>query len=80
MGAGIRDVHLEMRNQVLGGRRGSLHFIRFPTSEMAAFIELARAKNFSSLASAICATGGGAFKFENDFQQVRSPSLVIVMS
>ena len=47
---------------------------------MAAFIELARAKNFSSLASAICATGGGAFKFESDFQQVRSPSLVIVMS
>lgn len=66
---GIRDVHLEMKDQVLGERPGSLHFIRFPTSEMAAFIELARAKNFSSLASAICATGGGAFKFESDFQQ-----------
>ncbi|XP_076471697.1 pantothenate kinase 3-like [Babylonia areolata] len=66
---GIRDVHLEMKDQTLGERPGSLHFIRFPTSEMAAFIELARAKNFSSLASAICATGGGAFKFESDFQQ-----------
>ncbi|XP_025096501.1 pantothenate kinase 3-like isoform X2 [Pomacea canaliculata] len=66
---GIRDVHLEMRNQKLGGCRGTLHFIRFPTSEMQAFIDLARAKNFSSLASAICATGGGAFKFEKDFQE-----------
>lgn len=66
---GIRDVHLEMKNQTLGGRTGSLHFIRFPTSEMKAFIELARAKNFSSLASAICATGGGAFKFEAKFQK-----------
>lgn len=68
--SGIRDVHLEMRNQKLGGCRGTLHFIRFPTSEMQAFIDLARAKNFSSLASAICATGGGAFKFEKDFQEV----------
>ncbi|KAL8560272.1 hypothetical protein ACOMHN_006003 [Nucella lapillus] len=66
---GIRDVHVEMKDQVLGERPGSLHFIRFPTSEMAAFIELARVKNFSSLASAICATGGGAFKFEKEFQQ-----------
>lgn len=67
---GIRDVHLEMPNQNIGGRRGSLHFIRFPTSEMMGFIDLAKAKNFSSLASAICATGGGAFKFEDDFMQV----------
>lgn len=67
--SGIRDVHLEMQNQLVGGRKGSLHFIRFPTSEMQAFIDLAMAKNFSSLASAICATGGGAFKFEKDFQE-----------
>ncbi|KAJ8317536.1 hypothetical protein KUTeg_005440, partial [Tegillarca granosa] len=66
---GIRDVHLEMPNQTIGGRQGSLHFIRFPTSEMMGFIDLAKAKNFSSLASAICATGGGAFKFEADFMQ-----------
>lgn len=67
---GIRDVHLEMVNQTIGGRKGSLHFIRFPTSEMMAFIELAKSKNFSSLASAICATGGGAYKFETDFKTV----------
>lgn len=67
---GIRDVHLEMSGQLLGGRKGSLHFIRFPTSEMMAFIELAKAKNFPSLAKSICATGGGAYKFEKDFKNV----------
>ncbi|KAK3095406.1 hypothetical protein FSP39_014300 [Pinctada imbricata] len=64
---GLRDVHLEMKDQSIGGRRGSLHFIRFPTSEMNAFLELCKAKNFNSLVSAICATGGGAYKFEGDF-------------
>ena len=67
---GIRDTHLEMSNVRLGGRIGSLHFIRFPTSEMHAFIELAKAKNFPSLANTICATGGGAYKFETDFNHV----------
>ncbi|XP_052773603.1 pantothenate kinase 3-like [Mya arenaria] len=65
---GIRDVHLEMQNQSIGGRQGSLHFIRFPTSEMMSFIELAQAKNFPNLALSICATGGGAYKFESDFK------------
>lgn len=67
---GIRDVHLEMVNQSVGGRKGSLHFIRFPTSEMMSFIELAKAKNFQHLANSICATGGGAYKFEGDFRKV----------
>ena len=67
---GVRDEHLELRGQRLGGRVGTLHFIRFPTSEMTAFIELAKAKNFSSLAESICATGGGAYKFEDDFRKV----------
>ena len=67
---GIRDVHLEMPNQFIGGRTGSLHFIRFPSSEMMSFIELAKSKNFSSLTNFICATGGGAYKFEDDFKQV----------
>ena len=55
----------------LGGRIGTIHFIRFPSSEMNVFIELAKAKNFSSLAKSICATGGGAFKFEDEFRKVR---------
>lgn len=67
---GIRDVFLEMKNQSIGGRNGSLHFIRFPTSEMMSFIELAKAKNFPNLANTICATGGGAYKFEQDFKEV----------
>lgn len=67
---GIRDTHLEMSNQQIGGKKGTLHFIRFPTSEMNAFINLAKSKNFSTLACAICATGGGAYKFEMEFKQV----------
>ncbi|CAC5395002.1 coaW [Mytilus coruscus] len=66
---GIRDTHLEMPNQQIGGKKGTLHFIRFPTSEMNAFINLAKSKNFSTLACAICATGGGAYKFETEFKQ-----------
>lgn len=74
---GIRDVHLEMPNQRIGGRLGTIHYIRFPTSEMMAFVELARTKNFSSLCSTICATGGGAFKFEADFQNVSTLSFYL---
>jgi len=67
---GVRDVRLEIQNVLLGKRRGSLHFIRFPTSEMMSFLELAKAKHFPLLATTICATGGGAFKFETEFQRV----------
>jgi len=66
---GVRDQHLEMCNQRLGGRTGTLHFIRFPTSEMKAFIDLAKSKNFQSIATSVCATGGGAYKFEDQFLQ-----------
>ncbi len=59
-----------MTQQKLGGRLGSIHFIRFPTAEMSAFIELAHSKGFPSLATSICATGGGAYKFEKDFKEV----------
>jgi len=51
----------------MGGRVGNLHFIRFPTSEMENFIQLAKSKGFASLTSTVCATGGGAYKFEGDF-------------
>ncbi|KAI8789170.1 pantothenate kinase 3 [Biomphalaria glabrata] len=66
---GIRDVHLEMGNQTICGRNGKIHFIRFPTAQMSAFIDLARGKNFSGLASGICATGGGAYMFEEIFKK-----------
>ena len=54
---GIRDVHLEMANVRLDGRKGILHFIRFPTAEMDKFILLCKMKNLKSVAKTICATG-----------------------
>lgn len=50
------------------GRRGSLHFIRFPTSEMGNFLNLAKAKGMAQLVTTVCATGGGAYKFERNFR------------
>ena len=54
----------------MGNRVGTLHFIRFPTSEMEQFLQLAKSKGFASLSTTICATGGGAYKFEKDFLRV----------
>lgn len=65
--SGIRDDHLQINNIQIEGLEGNLHFIRFPTSQMNAFIELSKAKNFASLVKTICATGGGAYKFDLDF-------------
>ena len=67
---GARDEPLAMNNVLIGGRCGNLHFIRFPTCQMDAFLELARELNASALDSKVCATGGGAFKFEGDFRKV----------
>lgn len=57
------DVHIRER-------RGSLHFIRFPTSEMKNFLSLAKSKGMAQLVTTVCATGGGAFKFEQNFKKV----------
>ena len=67
---GIRDVHLELKNLTMCGRKGNLHFIRFPSCAMHRFIQMGSEKNFSSLHTSLCATGGGAFKFEEDFRTV----------
>lgn len=67
---GIRDVHLELQDLTLCGRKGNLHFIRFPTHDLPAFLQMARSKHFSSLHTTLCATGGGAYKFEADFRTV----------
>lgn len=67
---GIRDVHLELKNLTMCGRKGNLHFIRFPSCAMHTFIQMGSEKNFSSLHTTLCATGGGAFKFEEDFRTV----------
>uniref|UniRef100_A0A4W6DR16 Pantothenate kinase 3 n=1 Tax=Lates calcarifer TaxID=8187 RepID=A0A4W6DR16_LATCA len=65
---GIRDVHLELQDLMLCGRTGNLHFIRFPTHDLPAFLQMGRNKHFSSLHTTLCATGGGAYKFESDFR------------
>lgn len=65
---GIRDVHLELQELTMCGRTGILHFIRFPTHDLPAFLQMGRNKHFSSLHTALCATGGGAYKFESDFR------------
>ncbi|XP_077057304.1 pantothenate kinase 1 isoform X1 [Siphateles boraxobius] len=72
---GIRDVHLELKNLTMCGRKGNLHFIRFPTQDMHRFIQMGQDKNFSSLHTTLCATGGGAYKFEEDFRTVASLEL-----
>ncbi|XP_045585482.1 pantothenate kinase 3 isoform X2 [Procambarus clarkii] len=66
---GHRDAHLQMEKVCVGNRTGTLHFIRFPTSEMPQFLELSKSKGMASLASTICATGGGAYKFEEEFHR-----------
>jgi type II pantothenate kinase len=68
---GERDARLELKDVQLGSRKGNLHFIRFPTSRMDAFFELAeemRAKEL--LQKKVYATGGGAYKFDNNFKEV----------
>ncbi|XP_072563332.1 pantothenate kinase 3-like [Paramormyrops kingsleyae] len=73
---GIRDVHLEMKGLELCGRMGNLHFIRFPTQDLPAFLRMTRDKQFSRLHKTLCATGGGAYKFEADFQTIAGLQLV----
>lgn len=72
---GIRDVHLELQDLTLCGRTGNLHFIRFPTHDLPVFLQMGRNKHFSSLHTTLCATGGGAYKFESDFRTVGLPLL-----
>jgi type II pantothenate kinase len=67
---GVRDDALELKNIELGGRRGNLHFIRFPTSKMSNFIDLCIMRNLHTLTFKVFATGGGAYKFEHDAVEV----------
>lgn len=59
-----------MDNVTLKGVVGTLHFIRFPTSKMKNFLVLANQKGMAKLVTTVCATGGGAYKFEDDFKRV----------
>ncbi|XKL59485.1 hypothetical protein PGB90_000501 [Kerria lacca] len=58
-----------MEDVIVCGKKGILHFIRFPTAEMSNFLDLAKKKGMAKLVTTVCATGGGAFKFEDAFRQ-----------
>ncbi|CAO1394878.1 unnamed protein product [Diamesa hyperborea] len=66
---GHRDIHLQMDNVKIREKTGSLHFIRFPTAEMGSFLQLAKSKGMAQLLTTVCATGGGAFLFEEQFHK-----------
>ncbi|XP_037953775.1 pantothenate kinase 1-like [Teleopsis dalmanni] len=66
---GHRDTHLQMDNIDIRKRSGSLHFIRFQTTDMCEFLSLVKRKSMACLLKTILATGGGAFKFEDDFRK-----------
>lgn len=72
---GHRDKAKQMEDLVIRNRKGRLHFIRFPTSVMKAFIELAKEKGMAETISTVCATGGGAYKFEQDIKLELNMSL-----
>lgn len=64
---GKRDEHLEM-SCIINGHEGTLHFIRFSTSQMPEFIRMAKDKGLADLIDDVCATGGGAYKFEEEIK------------
>uniref|UniRef100_A0A1I8AIT4 pantothenate kinase n=1 Tax=Steinernema glaseri TaxID=37863 RepID=A0A1I8AIT4_9BILA len=64
--SGIRDEHLELQNVTMNNRMGTIHFIRFPTTQMPTFISLVKEKSLALMSSTVCATGGGAVKYAKD--------------
>lgn len=72
---GQRDKQLEICNHSLGGQIGTLHFIKFETVRMEGFMKMVTENGLGKFKKVVCATGGGAFKFEHDFRQVRPIAL-----
>ena len=68
--SGTRDQRLEMGNLRIQSQRGTLHFIKFATSRMDGFFDMVTKNGLSKFPKVVCATGGGAFKFEKDFNEV----------
>jgi len=67
---GIRDERLEVPNQRVGQHKGTLHFMKFATCRMEGFFDMVTKNGLSRFPKVVCATGGGAFKFEQEFKQV----------
>lgn len=72
---GKRDAHLEMPDCLINKRMGTLHFIRFATTQMPQFLAMAKSKGFAATINSVCATGGGAYKFEKDIEESLSITL-----
>lgn len=68
--SGMRDEHLELEDQQLGSHIGTVHFIKFATRRMNGFFDMVTKNGLSKFSKVVCATGGGAFKFEEDFKEV----------
>ena len=78
---GERDARLEMKNLRIGTLQGNLHFIRFPTSRMESFFKVAQEMKANDvLQRKVCATGGGAYKFENKFKEVHLDDILKLRS
>ena len=67
---GVRDKHLEVPSDSMGIRKGTLHFIKFETCRMSGFMDMVTKNGLGKFSKIVCATGGGAYKFEDDFKQV----------
>lgn len=66
-----RDVHLELKDQKLGSMTGTLHFIKFATARMEGFMQMVNDNGLTDFSKGVCATGGGAYKYEKEFKEVR---------
>lgn len=67
--SGHRDEQKQMEEVVIMNRRGRLHFIRFQTQHMGGFLRMAKQKGMAETLSTVCATGGGAHKFDSDIRR-----------
>ena len=70
---GMRDKRLEMNSVRMGSQEVTLHFIKFATVRMDGFFDMVTKNGLSRFPKIVCATGGGAFKFEEDFKKVSLP-------
>jgi len=73
--SGHRDEEKQLENVTIRNRKGRMHFIRFPTNQMTPFIELAKEKGMANTLSTVCATGGGAYKFEKEINRALNMQL-----
>ena len=65
--SGIRDSNLMLQDVTIGKLRGNLHFMKFETHRMKGAMELA--SKFNNVSKIVLATGGGAYKYKEDFKQ-----------